>query len=96
LKEIRIASLKSGQTRVLKPDVNFQLWWGDRWSPDGRDLMAAVLGTPSSIDQIDAVSGQILPVFFNAEAMPLTLSMAAFSNSAGGSSAERNRSSNTS
>ncbi|HVE15693.1 MAG TPA: hypothetical protein VNB29_03110, partial [Chthoniobacterales bacterium] len=63
--EIRIVSTKTGQTRVLKPDLKSQSWRGVRWSPDGRSFIAdtgAAVGQKPGIYQFDAVSGQAMPV----------------------------------
>ena len=61
--EMRIVSMKTGQTRALKPNVN--IWRSFRWSPDGRSLIAATgaaAGQKPGIYQIDAVSGQATTV----------------------------------
>ena len=58
--EMRIVSMKTGQTRVLKPNVN--IWLRFRWSPDGRSFIGLALGEKPGIYQIDAVSGQATTV----------------------------------
>lgn len=57
IQEIRIVSVKTGQTRVLKPDLKLYLWRRLRWSPDGRFLLGQAIA-PRGIYQIDAASGQ--------------------------------------
>jgi Tol biopolymer transport system component len=57
IQEIRIVSMKTGQTRVLKPDLKF-FWRRLRWSPDGRFLLGKAFVPKRGIYQIDAASGQ--------------------------------------
>lgn len=56
--EIRIVAIKTGQLRVLKPDLRYLGFLRQRWSPDGRSFLAAQGGPKPGIYQIDAVSGQ--------------------------------------
>jgi Tol biopolymer transport system component len=57
VQEMKIVSMKTGQTRVLKPGFSGINHF--RWSPDGRSIIANAHGPNRPIYEIDTTSGQV-------------------------------------
>jgi Tol biopolymer transport system component len=68
--EIRVISTKTGQIRVLKPDLSY-LSPRFRWSPDGRSFIGAAAQPKRATYQIDSHSGQATAIVEASQSQPV-------------------------
>ncbi|MBI4473287.1 MAG: PD40 domain-containing protein [Acidobacteria bacterium] len=66
---IRIQNVKTGDERVLRPELNGIHVHGPRWAPDGKSMLVVGADTNGryGVHQIDAQTGKSRPIVFKGE-----------------------------